>query len=297
MLRPRNAILGSLVLALLLGFFGFGGTFYKAAVGLDPSAFPLSGPMTALGEVIVPDMGMTRGGVALAIVILLLAGGDRVLLGAGRGAGEGAAREPRPALVPDGQCGRRRSRSGRPGGGRCRGRGAGLPRRGQRRLRLGGSGGQDLRARALHPSHARGRVEGKPGGVAAPPGSDRLGGVRHRARHRPHRGRGGRGHRPPRDGARRQLLRHVARLRGLGQRAGHGQGHEVGSEGPDVRGHQVLHPPRPPARGQLRRRLRACHRREPRPPPARLRRPRPHPFRGRRRSPHGPQTSTKPSTA
>ena len=37
MTRTRIAVLGSLLLGLVVGFFLFGGTFYRAAIGLDPS--------------------------------------------------------------------------------------------------------------------------------------------------------------------------------------------------------------------------------------------------------------------
>jgi predicted aldo/keto reductase-like oxidoreductase len=72
MSSTRTAVLLSLALALVVGFFGFGGTFYKAAVGLDPSAFPLGSLLHPVGQVVVPDLGMTQAGVVLALLTLLL---------------------------------------------------------------------------------------------------------------------------------------------------------------------------------------------------------------------------------
>ena len=72
--RRTAAVLGSLALALVAGFFGFGGTFYRAAIGLEPGAFALGGPLDAIGRLYLPDVGMTRGAVTLAILFLLLAG-------------------------------------------------------------------------------------------------------------------------------------------------------------------------------------------------------------------------------
>jgi predicted aldo/keto reductase-like oxidoreductase len=74
MTRTRSAVLLSLVLGLVVGFYGFGGTFYRAAIGLDPSAFALSGVFEPLGRMLVPDMGLSRGGVMLAAAMLLAAG-------------------------------------------------------------------------------------------------------------------------------------------------------------------------------------------------------------------------------
>jgi len=71
--RRTTAILGSLLFGLVAGFFGFGGTFYRAAIGLEPGAFPLGGPLDALGQLVLPNFGMTRGAVVLAILFLLVA--------------------------------------------------------------------------------------------------------------------------------------------------------------------------------------------------------------------------------
>ncbi len=71
MTRTRIAVLGSLVLALLVGHFGFGGYFYKAAIGIDPGAFPLHSIMDPIGRSFVPDIGMTAAGVALGLAMVL----------------------------------------------------------------------------------------------------------------------------------------------------------------------------------------------------------------------------------
>jgi predicted aldo/keto reductase-like oxidoreductase len=74
MTRPRNAVLLSLAVALLVGFFGFGGWFYKASIGLDPGAFPLSRVMDPIGRLFIPSRGLTVAGATLAIASVLLAG-------------------------------------------------------------------------------------------------------------------------------------------------------------------------------------------------------------------------------
>lgn len=73
MTRPRTAVLASLGLALAAGFFGFGGYFYRAAIGLDPAGFPLGRWMDPIGRRLVPDIGMTAAGIALGGAILLAA--------------------------------------------------------------------------------------------------------------------------------------------------------------------------------------------------------------------------------
>lgn len=73
MIRPRTAVVLSLALGLAAGFFGFGHYLYRAAIGLDESAFPLGGAMDSIGRLFVPDIGMSAAGIALGLVILLLA--------------------------------------------------------------------------------------------------------------------------------------------------------------------------------------------------------------------------------
>ena len=70
--RTAIAVLCSLVLALGVGFFGFGGYFYDAAIGLDPSAFPLGPLMDRIGRTFIPDIGMTAGGITLGLALVLL---------------------------------------------------------------------------------------------------------------------------------------------------------------------------------------------------------------------------------
>jgi predicted aldo/keto reductase-like oxidoreductase len=72
-MRLSIAVLGSLIVALVVGFFGFGAVFYYAGIGLDPSAFPMSGVMQPLGELLLPDAGLTIAGLAWAILLLLIA--------------------------------------------------------------------------------------------------------------------------------------------------------------------------------------------------------------------------------
>ncbi len=70
--RPIVAALASLALALAVGFFGFGHYFYQAAIGLDPSGFPLGAVMDPIGRLLVPDIGMTAAGIAFGLSLVLL---------------------------------------------------------------------------------------------------------------------------------------------------------------------------------------------------------------------------------
>jgi predicted aldo/keto reductase-like oxidoreductase len=70
--RPRNAVLVSLAVALGVGFFGFGHYLYQAAIGNDPSAFPLGEIMDPIGRSFVPDIGMAAAGIALGLFLVLL---------------------------------------------------------------------------------------------------------------------------------------------------------------------------------------------------------------------------------
>lgn len=74
MIRPRTAVLVSLLVGLAAGFFGFGHYLYQAAIGLDESAFPLGPWMDWIGRTFVPDIGMSAAGIALGGLLLLAAG-------------------------------------------------------------------------------------------------------------------------------------------------------------------------------------------------------------------------------
>ncbi len=71
MTRPRVAVLGSLALAAGVGFFGWGHYFYRSAIGLDPSAFPLGGIMDTIGRSFLPDLGLSVSGIAFGLTLLL----------------------------------------------------------------------------------------------------------------------------------------------------------------------------------------------------------------------------------
>ncbi len=73
--RTPIAVLGSLLLALAVGFFGFGHYSRWAAIGLDPGAFPLGGLMEPLGRLFVPNIGMTAAGIALGLCLVLASAG------------------------------------------------------------------------------------------------------------------------------------------------------------------------------------------------------------------------------
>lgn len=73
MSRTRIAFLGSLVVALSIGFFVSGQFLYRAAIGLDPSAFPLGPLMQAIGTVFLPSLGLTLAGIVWTLLGLLAA--------------------------------------------------------------------------------------------------------------------------------------------------------------------------------------------------------------------------------
>ncbi len=72
MSRTSIAVVISLGVALLVGFFGFGNSFYSAAIGLDPSFFPFGEVMQRIGATFVPDIGMTAAGIAWGLTLVLL---------------------------------------------------------------------------------------------------------------------------------------------------------------------------------------------------------------------------------
>ncbi len=59
-LRPRGVALLSLIIALVCGFFVSGGYLYRAAIGLDPMAFPAGEQLQALGKSIFPTLEVLR---------------------------------------------------------------------------------------------------------------------------------------------------------------------------------------------------------------------------------------------
>jgi predicted aldo/keto reductase-like oxidoreductase len=69
----RNAWWISLGAAGLIGFFVAGGFLNRAAIGLDPSAFPLGSAAQRLGELVLPGIGMTIAGLVWTIASLLAA--------------------------------------------------------------------------------------------------------------------------------------------------------------------------------------------------------------------------------
>ncbi|HVP28701.1 MAG TPA: aldo/keto reductase [Myxococcota bacterium] len=69
--RPFRVFLACLAVALVVGFFFAGPMLYKAAIGLDRSAFPLGGPMTEIGRRVFPEFGMSLGGLAWVVASLL----------------------------------------------------------------------------------------------------------------------------------------------------------------------------------------------------------------------------------
>jgi aryl-alcohol dehydrogenase-like predicted oxidoreductase len=70
-LRPLAAIAASLILALICGFLISGGFLYRAAIGLDPAAFPAGQTLQAIGKALMPGLNVTVAGVVLAAVSLL----------------------------------------------------------------------------------------------------------------------------------------------------------------------------------------------------------------------------------
>jgi predicted aldo/keto reductase-like oxidoreductase len=74
MLRPRNAFLLGLAIALVLGFFAAGSVLYRTFIGLDASAFPAGELLDRVGAIFLPSADFSRSGLVLAGGILLAAG-------------------------------------------------------------------------------------------------------------------------------------------------------------------------------------------------------------------------------
>jgi len=73
-MRPRSVVLVCLALSLALGFAVSGHFMYRAAIGLDPSAFPAGSLAQAVGMALFPALDVTVGGVVLALGTLVLLG-------------------------------------------------------------------------------------------------------------------------------------------------------------------------------------------------------------------------------
>jgi predicted aldo/keto reductase-like oxidoreductase len=71
-LRARHWTLIGLAAALAVGFFVSGYYLYRAAIGLDPSAFPAGEAMQSAGKVLFPKLDITVAGVMLALLPLLV---------------------------------------------------------------------------------------------------------------------------------------------------------------------------------------------------------------------------------
>ena len=69
--KPRSAIVVSLVLALVVGFFVTGHFIYQGAIGLDPSGFPAGQAIQSIAEVFAPDLTTAMGGVVWIALSLL----------------------------------------------------------------------------------------------------------------------------------------------------------------------------------------------------------------------------------
>lgn len=71
-MRPLTAALSCVALALVLGFAFSGGFAYKAAIGLDPSAFPGGELFQSIGEALFPGIAITLAGLVLGLGSVLV---------------------------------------------------------------------------------------------------------------------------------------------------------------------------------------------------------------------------------
>lgn len=69
--RPGRLALFWILASAVVGFTVVGGLLYKAAIGLDPDAFPAGQAMQAVGKALLPDLAFTVGGVMLALIVIL----------------------------------------------------------------------------------------------------------------------------------------------------------------------------------------------------------------------------------
>jgi uncharacterized protein len=66
----RVAWLVSLLAAAATGYWIAGPWFYETFIGLDPSAFPLGGPLDRLGH-LLPDMGFSKAGLLWSLLLVV----------------------------------------------------------------------------------------------------------------------------------------------------------------------------------------------------------------------------------
>jgi predicted aldo/keto reductase-like oxidoreductase len=73
-MRPRNVFFLSVGISLIVGFVVSGRYMYRAAIGLDSSAFVAGGLMQRIGEALFPEFGVALSGVVLALASIALVG-------------------------------------------------------------------------------------------------------------------------------------------------------------------------------------------------------------------------------
>jgi hypothetical protein len=72
--RPRNAVIGCLLFALVAGYFVLGGILYKVPVGLDQSGFFAGELLHSIALLFAPDATSALSGVALLLLTILAIG-------------------------------------------------------------------------------------------------------------------------------------------------------------------------------------------------------------------------------
>jgi predicted aldo/keto reductase-like oxidoreductase len=73
-MRARTAFIACIAISFLVGLLVSGGFMYRAAIGLDPSAFPAGELMQSIGMVLFPNIDVAVGGLVLAFGSVLLMG-------------------------------------------------------------------------------------------------------------------------------------------------------------------------------------------------------------------------------
>jgi len=79
-LTPRNAVIGSLVFALVAGYFFAGHYMYKVPIGLDPSGFIGGAALRSVALVVAPGLVKAMPGMELLVLALLAIGAAVFLL-------------------------------------------------------------------------------------------------------------------------------------------------------------------------------------------------------------------------